>query len=380
MARGSVRRRSQGSYEIRYEGEVGSDGKRRQLSKTLRGVTKKEAWAELRRTQDEALRTECQRASEMLVKDCCKLFLKEWGEAKLQPRSVENYESFFKNYLLPLCGDMPLASVGRSDVQSVINAMIANGLDPITIIGRSGLLGGFFSWAVRAELLVKSPARGLTVPAASGVSTAQIVSGPEAVNMLSFLEGTELRLPTFLALHTGMRPGEVLGLCWDDVKLDEGTVFVRHTMHLRHGVLRLGPPKTRTSRRSVAVSTEVVRVLRELKEPAHYWWSRRKGVEDGPVDFRQVCARADGKVLTEGFWRDGFHAVMRREGLKDLRLHDLRHTHASLLLLDNMPMIVVSKRLGHANIQTTIGLYGHLLPDSDSEAAARFEGILGLES
>ena len=380
MARGGVRSRSPGSYEIRWEGAVGPEGKRRQLSKTLRGVTKKQAQAELRREQDEVLKTDAERASEMLVKECCKLFLKEWGAGKLRPRSVECYESFFKNYLLPQCGDIPLVSVGRSDLQSVINAMIANGLADVTIKGKCGLLSGFFSWVVRAEYLHVSPVRGLTVPEPSGKTAGQILSGPEAVNMLAALEGTECWLPTCLALYTGMRPGEVLGLCWDDVDLVEGTVSVRHTMHRRKGAVYLGPPKTGTSQRSVAVSTEVVQVLRELEEPANYWWLRRSGREAVPVDFRQVCARADGKILTEDFWRNAFHSVLRHEGLKEIRLHDLRHTHASLLLLDNVPVIVVSKRLGHADIQTTINLYGHLLPNSDPEAAARFAGILGLAS
>ena len=389
MARGSKRKRG-GSWELRYELPRGEDGERNQGRETFKG-TAKEADARLIQIvaglNNTPAEKASEKASEMLVKECCELFLDESGEAILQPssgeailqpRSVEIYKSFFEKYLLPTCGDKKLVSVGRTDMQEVINAMKANGLAGTTINGNRARLSSLFSWAVRAEHLERSPVRGLTVPAASGVSSAQIVSGPEANKMLAALEGTEMWVPTFLALHTGMRPGEVLGLSWDDVNLDEACVFVRHTLHLRKGVLRLGPPKSRTSRRSVAVSTEVVRVLRELQEPANYWWSRRRGVGDEQVAFRQVCARADGKILTEGAWRDGFHAVLRREGLKDIRLHDLRHTHASLLLLDNVPMIVVSKRLGHANIQTTIDRYGHLLPTSDPEAAARIAEILNL--
>ena len=294
------RQRSKGTWEVRYERPRGPDGDRQQKSETVKG-TLKEARKVKALRQADALMTDAQRkaesASDMVVKDCCELFLEErGGENVLRPRSIEGYENFFKKYLLPQCGDMPLVSVGRRDLQSVINAMIANRLSGITIKGMRGLMSGFFSWTVRAEHLDRSPVRNLTVPEPSGESTAQILSGPEAANMLAVLEGTDCWLPTFLALYTGMRPGEVLGLCWDDVNLSKGTVFVRHTMHLRKGVLRLGPPKNKASRRSVAVSTEVVQVLSELREPPSYWWSRRRGVGVVPVGIRQVCAA--------GGWQD----------------------------------------------------------------------------
>ena len=96
--------------------------------------------------------------------------------------------------------------------------------------------------------------------------------------------------------------------------------------------------------------------------------------------FARCAPRADGKILTEGSWRDGFHSILRNQALTDLRLHDLRHIHASLLLLDNVPILVVSKRLGHADVRTTLKTYGHLLPTSDPEAADRIAGIINLES
>ena len=235
--------------------------------------------------------------------------------------------------------------------------------------------------------MLVTPVMGLTLPERSGESVAQMLSGPECKDLLAVLEGSAYWLPTFLALYTGMRPGEVLGLSWEDVDLAEGTLSVRHTMSIRRGALHLGPPKTRTSVRTVAVPPEVVQVLREVKQPANYSWSRRRTRGEvgeytaaEPIDFRQVCARPDGRILTDNCWRTGFLSILRRECLREVRLHDLRHTHASLLLLGNVPIHVVSKRLGHSNIQTTINQYGHLLPSSDPEAAARFADIIRMES
>ena len=138
------------------------------------------------------------------------------------------------------------------------------------------------------------------------------------------------------------------------------------------------------------MSAEVVKVLREWKEPREYLYTTKVEVDgkqafaSAPVDFRQVCAGPGGQILTRKIWSSAFHDILRREGLRKIRLHDLRHTHASLLLLDGESMLAVSRRLGHASIQTTINLYGHLLPNTDSDVASRFfphsweGGLMGL--
>ena len=99
-----------------------------------------------------------------------------------------------------------------------------------------------------------------------------------------------------------------------------------------------------------------------------------------PMEFRQVCAESDGRILDGHRWRRAFRCKLRASGLKEVRLHDLRHIHASLMLLDGVPMHVVSKRLGHASIQTTIDQYGHRLPSTDADAASQFAGLLRMES
>ena len=191
-------------------------------------------------------------------------------------------------------------------------------------------------------------------------------------------------MPTFLGLHTGMRPGEVLGLSWDNVDLAGGTISVRHTLHGGRGSY-LGPPKNKASVRTISVPPVVVEVLRELEErkPSDFWFSKITKGEDGkskivsvPVNFSQVCALARGQIMKADVWGKAFRSTLRGAGLKMIRLHDLRHTHASLLLPAGEPIHVVSKRLGHADIYITMKLYAHLLPSSDADAAAHYADIL----
>ena len=386
MARGTVRSRSPGSWEIRWDEPRGKDGKRNQKSRVFRG-TKRAAEAELNRIEADLTKTPAERASEMPVSECCALFLKERSDTDLRPTSVFNYEGFFKNYLLPVCGELSLASVDRTVLQSVIRRMIDAGLAPSTIQSRVGLMKGIFSWSVEQSYLPATPAKSLTVPKCSGESPGQMLSGPEVVDLLAALEGNACSLATFLAVHTGMRPGEVLALSWDDVDLVRGTLSVRHTMNPnRDCSLNIGPAKTTASVRKVAVPPVVVQVLREVEQrkpkPKDFWFLTRTEVEGHlqyvvvPVDLRQVCAQPDGEVLTYVTWSRNFSSTLSCNGLRKIRLHDLRHTHASLLLLDGVPIHVVSRRLGHANIAITIKIYGHLLPSSDPDAALRFANIL----
>ena len=383
MALGSVRRRSKGTWEIRYEIPAGKDGKRQQCSKTVRG-TKKAAEAELSQIMAELGKTPAERASKMRVEECCRLFLKERSGVDLRPNSVLGYEGFFRNYFLPECGHMPLATVDRDALQRVVNAMVHRGLAPITVRGHCGFMSGLFSWAVEsAGFLSVSPVKGLTLPEVSDESVGQMLSREESVDLLATFEGSPCWLPTFLGLHTGMRPGEVLGLSWDDVDLAAGTVSVRHTLHQQGSCL--GPPKTPTSVRTMSVAPVVVEVLRELEErkPSDFWFSKITKGEDGkskivsvPVNFSQVCALPSGQIMKADVWGKAFRSTLRGAGLKMIRLHDLRHTHASLLLLAGEPIHVVSKRLGHADIYITMKLYAHLLPSSDADAAAHFADIL----
>ena len=383
MGRSNVRKRSKGSWEIRYEKPAGKDGKRQQGSETVRG-TKKAAQAVLSRIEAELSKTPAEKASEMPVEECCRLFLKERTGKDLRWSSGVAYKGFFKNYLLPECGHMPLATVDRGALQRVVNTMVDQDLDAVTVHSYWGYMTAVFSWAVKNNLLSGNPAKDLTLPEMSDEYPGQMLSAEEAGDLLAAFEGSPYWLPTFLGLHTGMRPGEVLGLSWDNVDLAGGTISVRHTLHGGRGSY-LGPPKNKASVRTISVPPVVVEALRELEERklSNFCWLRRVKAGEGggrfvsvPAEFRQVCAYPGGKIMTADNWGRAFRSTLCSAGLKKIRLHDLRHTHASLLIIAGEPIHLVAKRLGHANVQTTWKRYIHLLPSSDGDAAAHFADIL----
>ena len=399
MARGTVRSRSKGSWDLRWDEPRGEDGKRNQKSRVFRGTKKgaqaelirieaelNKSEAELNKSEAELKKSDAERGSELPVAECCKLFLKERTGKDLRSGTSRGYQMFFRKYLFPECGDMPVAKVERSHLQRVVNTMVDCGLKANTVRRYSVFMKGLFSWAVAQKFLGGSPVNGkvLSLPEKCRESSGQMLSGPEAVEHLSAFEGSPYGLPVLLGLYTGMRPGEVLGLSWDDVDLVRGTVSVRHSLDVRYG-FNLGPPKTPTSVRKIRVPPVVVEALREAGErkPANFWLSQKTKGEDGklkpvsvPVEFRQVCAFPDGRIMTAKNWGKAFRSTLCAAGLRQIRPHDLRHTHASLLLLGGVPMYVVSRRLGHASVAFTVDLYGHLLPETDSDVASRLEEIL----
>ena len=384
MSRGSVRRRS-GVWEIRWEEPPDEHGHRVQRSEGGH-KTKKAAVAALNVKLATLVKGPAEKASEMSVEECCRRFLKERTDKGLRPSTARLYDSFFRLYLLPLCGDTQLARVDRDVLQQVVERMIDGGLKASTIKVKHSYMQSLFTWCVEGGFLPATPVRSLSLPEVPPERPFQILDIPELDQYLAVFEGTEFWLPAYLGLHTGMRPGEILGLSWDDVNFAEGTLSVNHTLiPIRGGGFRLGPPKTRLSVRSVAVAPEVIAVLRDLEQrkPDHFWYQPgrklgHRGVRHDavPVEFRQLCARPDGEILTYSSWRDASRSMLRRAGWRDVPLRTLRHTHVSLLLKAGEWDYVVSKRIGHSSTTMTTAKYVHLLPSSDPGAAALFAKLL----
>lgn len=176
-----------------------------------------------------------------------------------------------------------------------------------------------------------------------------------------------------LAAHTGMRRGEVAGVRWADVDLDARLIHIRQAATVVAYELRIADVKTSNGRRTIDINDDVVRAL-------HAW--RRKQIEERLLvgadyeDHDLVFARPEGGPTHPEVLSRTFERLVARRGLPVIRLHDLRHTHASLLLKAGVPVKVVSERLGHATPSFTLDVYGWVLPGMQAEAAAVFSRLM----
>jgi integrase len=178
-----------------------------------------------------------------------------------------------------------------------------------------------------------------------------------------------------LAAQTGMRRGELLGLRWSDVDLDAGRIAVRQQL-LRGGErIAFGPPKTKAGRRSIKLDTVTVDVLRSHRAHQNEHGRLKLG-QAYRSDLDLVFARLDGSAHDPDVVSQQFEAASKRAGVKRIRFHDIRHTHASLALQAGIHPKVVQERLGHSSIAVTLDRYSHVIPALQEDAAARIAAVV----
>jgi integrase len=198
----------------------------------------------------------------------------------------------------------------------------------------------------------------------------QALAPDEATKLLAAAAGTRLHAPVFLALATGLRRGEVLGLRWRDIDLAAATLSVVQSLEQTDAGLRFKAPKTRRSQRTVALPKSAVEILQghkvsQLKE--------RMLLGLGKDDRGLVFAEITGDPVNPDNFTRKFTRLVKRADVRPITFHGLRHTHATNLLRANVHPKIVSERLGHASVSITLDLYSHVVPGMQEDAAARID-------
>ena len=180
-------------------------------------------------------------------------------------------------------------------------------------------------------------------------------------------------MPILLAVSSGMRRGELLGLRWSDVDLVAGTVAVRQTIEETKAGLTFKGPKTARSRRVLPIGATTVAALKHHRAAQD---ELRLGQGGDYQDADLVFCLPDGSPWSPSAFSLAFGRLLRKTTLPQIRFHDLRHTHASQLLAQGVHPKIVSERLGHANIGITLDCYSHVLPGLQQEAVAAYDRAL----
>jgi integrase len=198
----------------------------------------------------------------------------------------------------------------------------------------------------------------------------------QAAALIKRLRGNPLYVLVSLALATGMRRNEMLGLRWGDVDLDAGRLTIEQSLEqtTAHGI-RIKGPKTKHGRRTISIPAHLVAGLRQ------HWREQQEqrlriGLGKAP-DSAPVFTTADGGHLSPSGISKAWSRVMAAIGMPGVTLHSLRHTHASMLIASGMDILTVSRRLGHSSPTITLAVYGHLIHGTDDRAAQIMEAAFG---
>ncbi|HHV79051.1 MAG TPA: site-specific integrase [Firmicutes bacterium] len=375
--KGHIRKRSEKSYSVViYLGRDELTGKQKYKWYTVHG-NKREAERFLAKKITELEAGLPADPGKLTMAEYLRIWLEKYAKPKVGPRTLESYTQIIEQHLIPALGRIPIARLSPTHLQEYYLRALQSGrkdgkpggLSARSVLYHHRILHKALRTAVKWRIVPYNAAEAADPPSMEQKEMRSLTS-EQAVLLLRALEGDRLYALFLLALATGMRQSELLGLRWEDVNFDNLTISVRQTLQKRKGQLLVQGTKTSKSRRQVAISQGIAEVL--LKHKAQQNRERPFYREDNGFVF---CT-ANGTPISARNLTRKFKAVLKAAGLPDIRFYDLRHTHASLLLQAGVNPKVVSERLGHSQINLTLDTYSHVLPGLQEQAATSLDHIL----
>jgi integrase len=304
-------------------------------------------------------------------------YLDRWLEEVARPgvrySTYLHYKQHLNLHVIPALGRIRLTELSPMHVQRLLNEKSKTGLNPRTVAHIRAVLRNALNHAV-AWRLINHNAAELAQPPRLRPSPATFLSSGEAKDFIAAAKGHQLEAFIVVGASLGLRLGEVLGLRWEDVDFDGGSLSVRHALQRIDGKLQLVEPKSATSRRTIPLTGVAQLALRRRKAvqaqeriDAADWWQESGFVFTG----------ATGRPLDASSAHRRFAKFMRENGLRKIRFHDLRHSCASLLMAQGVNPRVVADYLGHTSISLTLSTYSHTSVELLRGAADAMDAVFG---
>lgn len=307
-------------------------------------------------------------------------YLASWLEVKrteVKASTWGGYEVICRKHLVPVIGRVKLTALTAQHVQQVIAHVQNAGLSSTLASGVYGLLHQALSAAVRLGLTSRDVCAQVSRPRIAPREL-RVMTRDEAQRFLAVSsEQTRLGPIYQLALSTGMRRGELLALRWREVDLEAGRLSVVASMIWKQGAPRYTEPKTRRSRRQIALAPQMVAALREHRHRQRLWQVAAGPAWQGERYGDPVFSDELGFPLRQRRLQADFKRWLVAAGIAEMRFHDLRHTCATLLLAQQVNPKIVSEMLGHATVSMTLDRYSHVLPDMQDAATRAMSAALG---
>jgi integrase len=300
-------------------------------------------------------------------------YLGDWLDhmaGRVRAKTLEGYRALLTHHAIPVLGATLIADVQPLQIQRLYGSLLSDGLSAGTVLNLHLVLTQAFGQAQRWGMIASNPVHG-TQPPRPQRREPTVVDMATASKVIDLVQGTSLAAPVVLALSTGMRRGEILGLRWSDVEANLSVLHVRRSLQIVAGELVWAEPKTRRSRRTVELPVFAQPHLAQARNDQE----QRRASSANWIEDGLVIDRGDGGPVNPGTFSGAWARFCRQHQLGRIRFHDLRHAHATLMLLQGVHPKVVSERLGHASIGITLDTYSHVLPSMQAEAVRAFDEL-----
>ena len=363
-----------------YTVDIGKDpisGKRKQ--KTQSGFkTKKEAQAalaELNNSVDKGLYIE---PHKKIFKEFAMEYVNSIYKNKVKASTFERTVSLLNNQILPWFKEIKLDDIDPFVVNRFYAEKKEEGLSSAYVRRMHEILKMLLKTAYRYDFLMKDIGARIDPPQL--IQKKMDVWSVQQVNdFLKHTKHSRYHPVFFLAAYTGMRKGEIIALHWDDIDFEEKTISINKTLYKIKDRFLLQEPKTLNSVRTIYIDDDIVSVLKRQRVKQNIEKLRAGGcVQDGGLyqDSNLVFAQENGSFIHPTSVNALFLQYIRQTDIPRIRFHDLRHTHATILLQMGVNPKVVSERLGHSSVKITLDVYSHVLPSMKKDLSEQFSKMM----
>lgn len=390
---GSIEKRGKNSYRLTVSEGFDLNGKPMIHRKTVHG-TKKDVEVELAKFVTEVQNGLVIDGKSLKFSEFTEIWKRDYGSKELAPSTYKRYCRMLETRLLPYFGHFYINKIKPTDIMKFYDLLEKdtqlvrkkgnNGsknkkpLSGKTILEHHRLLRAMLHKAVYWQLIVSNPAERVQSPKARkpkrrSYDDEQTKILLENLEQLS-IEDTKYKVAIILTVFTGVRLGELMGLEWQDVDFKNGIISInRSSQYLADMGVFTKVPKTESSIREIAIPEFIISLLEEYK----LWYEEQKSIYGELwTNSDRLFVQADGKPMHPSTISKWFVKYVGQIGLPVINFHGLRHTNASLLVAQNIDIAVISARLGHAQISTTLDFYVHPLLSHNRKAGYALENLL----
>ena len=371
----TIRRRPNGTYEIKVSCGYGVDGKQRNQYKSYKpepGMTKRQIEKEMQR-QAILFEEDCKRGqitAAVKFETFAEQWFEEYAKVNLRPTSYARMKQLTKR-VYPAIGHKRLDKITARDIQKFITDMLTNGrnlnngkpLSRKTAVHHLSFISDVFSYAVRMGMLCDNPCRRVFVPKQEQEEK-QIYTIEQVKILYENLKSEPMKYQAYLLLsiYSGYRRSEMLGLEWKDIDFEHDLIHVRRTsQYTSEKGIYTDTTKTRKSKRVSKMPASIMNLLRQFKADQNEE-ARRLGTKW--EDYDRLITKWNGAPMnpqTPFEWLKGY---CERIGIPFRNIHSLRHLHASLLIFEGVDVVAVSEDMGHSVVGTTLNLYSHMFQEA----------------
>lgn len=362
---GTIYRRQDG----RWTAAITLENHRR---KTFYGKTRKEVQDKLNVALHEQKQGTIATGPQQLLKPYLERWLEQVYKPSVKVSSYNQYRSVVRRHLVPGLGHVPLQKLTPEKVQAFYAQKLEEGKSPKLIQLIHAVLRQALENAVKWNLVSRNVAKLVSLPRIERYE-AQTLTIEQARHLLEVARGSRLEAMLLVALNTGMRRGELLALRWSDVDFGNKLIFVHRTVNYVGGFKFVETePKTRSSRRKIAVTSKVLEALKVHREQQSD--VRLKAGQNWHENDLVFCNMHGGFLLGNTVLSQ-FRRLLVEASLPHMRFHDLRHSMATILLESDMHPKKVQERLGHSSIAITMDVYSHVLPSMQQDVAHKLDDM-----